>query len=90
MGEGRGGYPGVGYERVAYQVYYDSFSLQNHNELWEGFVSVTDEDRGAFQGDGEDWGDVESTRKRSKRDNRQAGQQLMRRPTRKRSKRDNR
>jgi hypothetical protein len=30
------------------------------------------------------------TRKRSKRDNRQAGQQLMRRPTRKRSKRDNR
>jgi hypothetical protein len=30
------------------------------------------------------------TRKRSKRDNRQAGQQLMSRPTRKRSKRDNR
>jgi hypothetical protein len=45
------------------------------SDLWEG-----------IRGIGSPW----ATRKRSKRDNRQAGQQLMRRPTRKRSKRDNR
>lgn len=57
MGEGTGGYPGFTYERIANELNRYAIALQYKDQLWEGFSPVTDEDRGAFQGDGEDWGD---------------------------------
>ena len=45
------------YERIANQVNCYSITLQYQDQLWKGFVSMTDEVRGAFEWDGEDWGD---------------------------------
>ncbi len=57
MGEGTGGYPGLGYERIANQVNGYSITLQYQDQLWKRFVSMTDEIGGSFEWDGQDRGD---------------------------------
>jgi hypothetical protein len=49
--------PPLSDERMPYQVNRYAIALQDHDQFGEGFAPVADEDRGAFQEDGEDWGD---------------------------------
>lgn len=55
--EGRGGYPRFGDERISGQVNGYPLTLENQDQLWERFIAMADEIRGAFQRSTENWSD---------------------------------